>query len=257
MLSPPRDSLATGDAERTVRILSGAGGEDGPTLDLLAALAEAGEPDTFPRSSMRARSVAAESHHSFVGTSSYPRDPSRERARPSSRRLWHKMKTEKTPLEEAFLEDHRHLTHGLARIREALRTADDTEAARTADEVDRVVGPHMRFEEEVFYPKLVEKLGGDFVDQLYGEHEIGQSAVKALVGLKPEERLTEGRRKELLDEVGTALQHARSCGTLLSHIADLDESEHRAMLQKLKKLRGSGIRWTDVATERSRAQAMD
>lgn len=71
-----------------------------------------------------------------------------------------------TALREAFLEDHKHLTRGLTRTLEALRDGDDASAIRLADTMDQAVGPHMAFEEEVFYPKLAGILVEGFVGRL-------------------------------------------------------------------------------------------
>lgn len=94
------------------------------------------------------------------------------------------MDSDPNPLHKAFLEDHKVLIRGLARIRAALIDGDVAAAARTADEIDRAVGAHMRFEEKVFYPKLRSKLGDEFVDQLYSEHGMGQAAVRLLIELE-------------------------------------------------------------------------
>ena len=157
------------------------------------------------------------------------------------------MKSEKNPLHEAFLEDHRQLTRGLARIRQALLDEDVAGAARLASELDRQVGPHMEFEEAVFYPELRKKLGSEFVDRLDHEHDIGRAALEALIELGPSGSLTEARRGEILCSVETALEHAKSCGTLLSHLGYLDEEERAAMLEELLAARERGRPWTRVA----------
>ena len=156
------------------------------------------------------------------------------------------MKRENNPLHEAFLEDHRQLTRGLARIRQALLDGDVGGAARMAEALDHQVGPHMEFEETVFYPELRKKLGSEFVDQLYHEHDIGRSALEALIELGPSGSLAEARRRELAQNVNTALEHAKSCGTLLSHLDYLTEEERATMLEQLLAARERGRPWTQI-----------
>lgn len=156
------------------------------------------------------------------------------------------MRPERMALHQAFLEDHRQLTRGLAGIRQALRDRDLAEAARLAEELDRRAGPHMEFEETVFYPGLRNKLGSEFVDRLYHEHDTGRSAVAALIAMGPRATPTEAECRRLAERVDTALDHAKSCGTLLSHLGELDEQEHAEMLEELLAARERGRRWTEL-----------
>jgi hypothetical protein len=81
-------------------------------------------------------------------------------------------------LHMAFLEDHRHLTKGLAGLLKSLRRSDAPGATMIARELDRVAGPHMAFEETVLYPELVARLGQAFVDQLH--HTAGCAWVRGV-----------------------------------------------------------------------------
>ena len=83
------------------------------------------------------------------------------------------MTNQSPTLRDAFLEDHRSLTTGLSNLLQALEDGDLREATRMADDLDQVAGPHMTFEEEVFYPELARILGPEFIERLYGEHEAG------------------------------------------------------------------------------------
>ena len=156
------------------------------------------------------------------------------------------MKTEPSPLATAFTDDHRVFTRGLSRILKALRKDDQTTAVALAVELDRAVGPHIEFEEQVFYPILVESLGKDFVRQLYREHRIGQTAVSALVSHPHGEPLPEGARDRLIEQLETAMDHALSCGTLLSHVTTKDPAEQQRLLDQLEDIGRRGHRWTEL-----------
>jgi hypothetical protein len=155
-------------------------------------------------------------------------------------------------LREAFHQDHRVLVRDLKALREALLSRDVGEATRLADELDRAVGPHMQFEEEVFYPTLEKVLGRKFVDNLYDEHAEGQAAVRAL-GARPEgEPFRREERDRLLVQVELALNHALSCGTLTSHLAALSPEVRSEMLVQLLEIRARGGRWTELHTVREK-----
>lgn len=151
-----------------------------------------------------------------------------------------------TALRDAFMEDHRHLTTGLSRLLKALKLNDPPKAVEIADELDRVAGPHMAFEEEVFYPELEKRFGQEFVSRLYGEHELGQTAVRTLVTQRPVDPLEPTDQLSLIEEVETALNHALSCGSLLSHITTLSVAEREELLTRLQAFREEAPRWTDL-----------
>ena len=154
-----------------------------------------------------------------------------------------------SPLAAAFTEDHRHFTRGLSRILSALKKGDDATAARLADELDRAVGPHIEFEERVFYPEVAKSRGKDFTRELYREHRVGQSAIKALV--TPDRApFTDDERRELVSQLETAMDHALSCGTLLSHITTRGEAEQERMLEELRQASRRGRRWTELPAGR-------
>ena len=165
------------------------------------------------------------------------------------------MKTEASPLATAFTDDHRVFTRGLSRILRALRRDDQATAVALAEELDRAVGPHIEFEEQVFYPILVESLGKDFVRQLYREHRIGQTAVRALMAHPHGEPLPEGDREGLIEQLETAMDHALSCGTLLSHVTSKDPGEQQRLLDQLEDISRRGHRWTELPIGRRSAAA--
>ena len=148
-------------------------------------------------------------------------------------------------LREAFLEDHKQLTRGLTRTIEALRNGDDATATQVADTMDRTVGPHMEFEETVFYPELAKILGEPFVEHLEIEHDIGKQAVQTILGHAEGEPFDAEERKVMIASLGTMLDHAMGCGTLLSHLDGLEEARKKKLLDRLLELRQRGLRWTE------------
>ncbi len=158
-------------------------------------------------------------------------------------------------LARAFTDDHRVFTRGLSRILKALRRDDPATAVALAKELDRAVGPHIEFEEQVFYPVLVESLGKDFVSQLYREHRIGQTAVSVLVSHPQGEPLPAEARDRLIGQLETAMDHALSCGTLLSHVTSRDAADQLRMLEQLEDFSRRGHRWTELPIGRRSAAA--
>ena len=147
-------------------------------------------------------------------------------------------------LAEAFLEDHQHLTRGLSGTLTALEEGDLATAISTANELDRQAGPHIRFEEEFFYPEVARSRGSGYVSQLFREHDAGRRAVLALVDHSPGRQLTQDEESRIRAGLREALDHAVSCGTLLSHVTTLDGQKQERLLKTLLRLRNEGGRWT-------------
>ena len=156
------------------------------------------------------------------------------------------MASDPSPLASAFTDDHRRFSRGLSRILSALKKDDHATAVALAEELDRAVGPHIEFEEEVFYPILVESLGREFVSQLYREHRVGQAAVSALVSHPSGEPVPADVRDRMIEQLETAMDHALSCGTLLSHVTCKDSAEQQRMLEQLEEISRRGHRWTEL-----------
>ena len=149
-------------------------------------------------------------------------------------------------LREAFLDDHKHLTRGLTRTLEALQNGDDATAIQVVDTMDRAVGPHMEFEETLFYPELVGILGEPRVEHLENEHDIGKRAVQTILSRAGGEPLAGEERKSVIASLGAMLEHALGCGTLLSHLDGLGEARKKQLLDRLLELRRRGLRWTEL-----------
>lgn len=149
-------------------------------------------------------------------------------------------------LGEAFVEDHQHLTRGLNDILEALHRSDLQGAAQMAGELDIIAGPHIQFEEEVLYPVVAKECGQEFVNKLYHEHQMGKDALKILVQYQEGKTDFAQKLTPLIENLEIALDHVLSCGTLLSHVTNLDEQTQEEMLKKLQKCHSQKKCWTEL-----------
>lgn len=150
-----------------------------------------------------------------------------------------------SPLEEAFIEDHRCLTQGFSELLDALQGNDLAAAASIADEIDRKAGPHIEFEEEVMYPEVKRSRGAVYADRLFQEHKTAFDAIRFLLDQAGAGRLEEADRQRLIQQAETGLEHAISCGTLLSYLSVLDSDVQTRLLEQLNEFRRAGHRWTE------------
>ncbi len=146
-------------------------------------------------------------------------------------------------LKRAFVEDHRKLTRGYRDIRKALQ-ADAVETAKQlADDLDRMAGPHIEFEERYLYPVVEEHRGESYAANLYSEHSM---ILQAIRGLKEAQTASEEQKSQWLRGMDEGLRHAATCGTLLSYLVTLPEQEQDRLLAHLERLRNRGCRWSEL-----------
>ena len=149
-------------------------------------------------------------------------------------------------LGEEFVKDHSWLARSLVRLQEALQQSDLQQIVQAADDLDRVAGPHMQFEEQVFYPEVEKVRGREFVGRLFHEHGIGLQMLKSILQREGTEPLSSRERDHLLRSVELTLEHVYSCGSLLSHLTELEQSRQTEMLDRLREFRRREKRWTEL-----------
>ena len=146
-------------------------------------------------------------------------------------------------LKEEFTRDHRKLTRGYLAIARALEKNELEKAKALADELDQVAGPHIEFEEEFLYPHVAEKRGDPFAARLYDEHS---EILEAIRELRQCTEMSIENQKLLSDGMQVGLQHAATCGTLLSHLSVLPGPVQTQLLEEYLRLKKTGKRWTQL-----------
>jgi hypothetical protein len=150
------------------------------------------------------------------------------------------------PLQTVFLQAHRHFIGGLQRILACLDGGDLPGAIAAGRELDRVAGPHIEFEETVFYPLLVGPMGREAVQRLYQEHAAGRDGLRTLLSIETG-TLSPAAEETVREQIHVALEHATTCGTLLSHVAALDEGIKERILAKHHEIESRAHRWTELS----------
>ena len=90
-----------------------------------------------------------------------------------------------------------------------------------------------------------------YASRLYREHRIGLDSLKRLMHLKSSDQVEAGQIEKITKGLQTALDHAVSCGTLLSCLTSLDEKKLQQMLRKLLELQDQGRRWSLLSDEKA------
>ena len=153
----------------------------------------------------------------------------------------------KNSLKQEFIKDHQKLTRGFAQIIKAVKDCKWSDATAAAKELNREGGPHIAFEEDVLYPRVAQSRSEQSVRHLYEEHQDAIAAIQFLSTHSEGADITPDTKVELVNKLQTSLDHAVSCGTLLSYLTVLDESMQDELLAKLEQHRAEGKSMTDLA----------
>ena len=153
----------------------------------------------------------------------------------------------KTTLVNEFLRDHQRFISLLRDVVVFVERGEIATARSLADELDRLAGPHIEFEEKILYPTTIAAHGVLLERKLLAEHGNFRAGLKQLLSAS-DARLS---RPEFQQRVAAALRgglkHAESCGLLVSHLDQLTELEQQQALTKLNGLKREGRRWTAAA----------
>lgn len=150
----------------------------------------------------------------------------------------------KSKLITEFLKDHQQFSRLLFEIEKLLGKGKVDEARVRANELDKLAGPHIAFEEAELYPRLAE-LGAKQVTEelLVDQHHDAIASVRLLI---ENEQLSESQIKKAQDAFRDGLSHAEHCGSLISLLSQLDERQQAESLTVLLKLRDEGKLWTEL-----------
>ncbi len=149
-----------------------------------------------------------------------------------------------TGLLRAFQEDHARLGDGFFRLSERLRANDPDGARAVARELDELAGPHIGFEEEDFYPRLVPILGSADVDRLRAEHDLALDTIRML--LEDAGAFDEAQRAELLRGSEQMESHIAECGELFQALAQMPLEEQADLRARLMEWRRRRPHWTEL-----------
>lgn len=145
-----------------------------------------------------------------------------------------------------FREDHRKVRDGLLQIIEALKAKDVSKAGDILGNLNTLLGPHFRYEEEALYPALRVFLG-EYVDQLISEHDEVIKTAKACLELLNKGRVTDKEGEEAAKAARALLVHVSNCDGLAILSERLGEKDLQNLGEKLLSMRKEGVSLLDWA----------
>ena len=147
-----------------------------------------------------------------------------------------------------FREDHRKVRDGLLDLIKAVESKNIIEARQILGNLNTLVGPHFRYEEEALYPALKVFLG-EYVDQLLSEHNGVINTALACAELLQKDVLTDKEAKDAAGAAKVLLIHVSNCDGLAILSERVKQKELDDLGKKFAAAREAGISLLDWARD--------
>ena len=129
---------------------------------------------------------------------------------------------------------------GLLNLIDALKNKDVKLARDILSDIDKLVGPHFRYEEETLYPALRVFLG-EYVDQLLSEHDNVIKTAISCAELLKKDQLTDQEAESAANAARALLVHVSNCDGLAILTERLKEEEMDKLSEKYISSREAGV----------------
>jgi len=151
-----------------------------------------------------------------------------------------------------FREDHRKVRDGLLELASAAEKGDLIQARKSLNQIDALVGPHFRYEEEALYPALREYLG-EYIDRLLAEHDEAIKTAQTAATLLAKPSLTSEEGRAAASAARALLVHVSNCDGLniLVERFSTQQLEHlAAQFAQARQANVPLLEWADQIRQR-------
>ena len=157
------------------------------------------------------------------------------------------------PIKE-FSNDHYLVRDLLLKLIEYIENKDVVNALETLIQLDKLGGPHFRFEEETLYPMLERFFGPEYYEYLLSAHDRVIKAARRISEVLSRGELDEEQSRELVSLIRRdILPHPIECEGLTLLIEKLNTEELNKIAESIKKAREEAvplIEWANTIRKR-------
>lgn len=151
-----------------------------------------------------------------------------------------------------FREDHRKVRDALLELASAAEKNDVPKARNILGNLDALVGPHFRYEEEHLYPTLRQFLG-EYVDQLIEEHDGAINTASTAAKLLAKPTLSSEEAAAAAKAARALLVHVSNCDGLNILTERLSPEQIDRLAEHYHEAREAGVpllQWADTIRKR-------
>jgi hypothetical protein len=154
---------------------------------------------------------------------------------------------------EGFKGEHREIRDTVYALVEALREGRVGDARHCLGRLDRLAGPHFRYEEEAMYPALEPYFPRGYIASKLGDHDGAIRTARFLAELLQAEELQPEQRQQAAERAVELIIHVSDCDGLAIILERLPEAE----LQRIAACREAAynaqvplLRWASAVRRR-------
>ncbi|MEM3510968.1 MAG: hemerythrin domain-containing protein [Nitrososphaerales archaeon] len=154
--------------------------------------------------------------------------------------------------------DHTKVRDILLELIDTISKRDATKALEILLKLDKLTGPHFRWEEESFYPSHIKIFGRQYFEYLLGVHDRIVKRGKDLATILAKGEITEEEAKILPEIIrNDVLPHPIECDGITLLTTKLSKDELEKMAEDLERYRKEGIpllEWAETIKDKARAE---
>lgn len=153
---------------------------------------------------------------------------------------------------QAFRDEHREARDILLGMMDAFRAKDASRFAELMDQMDRDLGVHMRYEEEVMYAALEEFYGPEYLEGMLQDHDRMLGVAGRLGELAAQDPITDEDVEEAIVLLRGQLPHVSDCDGLGIIIEALPPDKQLAIVDARERAKEQGLTVMEWAERRGR-----
>lgn len=129
----------------------------------------------------------------------------------------------KEKFSQAFEDEHRRIMDTVETLTARLRDGNYSDIAEEVEELNELLGPHFRYEEEALYPSLKDQYGRVYVKRLYDSHEGTIHTIRKLMRMVDNSNINRTQALELVH--GWVMPHVSDCEGLSIMVGQIPEED--------------------------------
>lgn len=156
-----------------------------------------------------------------------------------------------------FRHEHRAIRDLLFSMITSFGQRDLKKAEAVLLQLDKLTGPHFRYEEEALYPALVKIYGESYIQKLLTDHDLVIARARKLKSTIDQKKTEENDISECIHTVRAMLPHVSDCEGLTIMVEKLHEDDMEVIYTSMNRARVGNlslIDWADTTRERKQVR---
>lgn len=146
-----------------------------------------------------------------------------------------------------FREEHRAVRDTILGLVSAFRSKEKTEVQSLLNRLACLTGPHFRYEEEALYPELIAFFTDEYVEKLYGDHDMAIANMKRLIEIAGAKDISDDQSRQAIRILQSIMPHVSDCDGLSILIETLPDDKIRKVLDIREMAREENLALTGWA----------